>query len=211
MAFRRSTVRSRSAPNFLLIVNILVDCHLKTFLNIIKMRNLLLWINKIFSCRSINLISIFILLITATPFSSFAQSIEKNKIPFTKDGRLSFIKQNSRHAFKIIAIEIADNSQERARGLMGHRSLSDSQGMLFIYPKEKVLSFWMKNTAIPLDIIFINKSRRIIKVHSNAVPMDKTSILSGEPVLYALEVNAGFCARYAIADGDEIKFEKFPR
>lgn len=137
-----------------------------------------------------------------------AQTAEENKKFFKKEGRLSFIKQNSRNIFKMIDIEIANNNKEREEGLMGYRSLSDSQGMFFIYPKEKILSFWMKNTLIPLDIIFINKSKQIVKIYPHAVPMNETSILSKKPASYALEVNAGFCARHTIVEGDEIKFEK---
>ena len=150
----------------------------------------------------------FIFLIAAALTYGPTQAAEENKKFFKKEGRLSFIEQNSHQTFKIIDIEIANNHKERAEGLMGYRSLSDSQGMFFIYPKEKILSFWMKNTLIPLDIIFINKSQQIVKIHPNAVPMNETSILSKKPASYALEVNAGFCARHAIVEGDKIEFEK---
>ncbi|MDD3887561.1 MAG: DUF192 domain-containing protein [Patescibacteria group bacterium] len=108
---------------------------------------------------------------------------------------------------KIIDIEVANNDEKRTQGLMWRKSMSENSGMLFIFDAEKQLSFWMKNTLIPLDIIYVNKFKEIIAIHNNTVPLSEISILSKQPAKYVVEVNAGFCNNNIININDKIKFK----
>ncbi|MCD4817203.1 MAG: DUF192 domain-containing protein [Candidatus Cloacimonetes bacterium] len=126
---------------------------------------------------------------------------------FKKEGRLVFICNNSNETIQRIDIEVADNDYERAQGLMWRYSMSDSVGMLFIFDYEKPRSFWMKNTYIPLDIIFLNVDLEIVSIQKFTEPLSELSIPSYQPSKYVIEVNAGFCDKYGISEGDKVKFE----
>jgi uncharacterized membrane protein (UPF0127 family) len=106
-------------------------------------------------------------------------------------------------------VEVADDGEERARGLMFRAEMARSAGMLFIYPAPQRASFWMKNTLIPLDMIFADGSGRVTRVHSNAVPGDLTPIDGGEGVVAVLEINGGLAARMSIAPGTELRHPAF--
>lgn len=127
-------------------------------------------------------------------------------IPFTTEGELVFISRISSDTLAIIDIEVADDIQERARGLMYRQALPDNGGMLFIHDYEEMQSFWMKNTYIPLDILFVNAQKEIVTIHVNTTPMKEWSYASTLPALYVVEVNAGFCARHGITEGDKIEY-----
>ena len=129
------------------------------------------------------------------------------EIPFIKQGELIFIDRTATDALAIIGIEVADDDQKRARGLMYRKSIPENGGMLFTHETEQIQSFWMKNTYIPLDIIFVNKERKIVTIHPNTRPMKEWSYASTEPAIYVVEVNAGFCARNNIRTGDKIDFK----
>jgi len=126
---------------------------------------------------------------------------------FIREGRLTFIKKDRGETPLSIAIEIADSEEERARGLMWRQSMPDSAGMLFIFEEERPLSFWMANTYLPLDIIFIDHGFSIVAIGHNATPLSETPIPSLAPARYAVEVNAWFCRQNGIAVGDKIKWE----
>lgn len=100
--------------------------------------------------------------------------------------------------------EIASTREERAQGLMYRKKLAKNSGMLFVFPENRILSFYMKNTLIPLDIAFINRNFEIIDIQSME-PLDETSINSKGRAQYALEVNKGFFAKEGIEVGDKIK------
>ncbi len=123
-----------------------------------------------------------------------------SSIDFRKDGELT-ISDRSRNEIVTIDIEIVEDPQSLGQGLMYRESMEEHQGMLFIFqpvnqPRER--SMWMKNTIIPLDMIFIRQNRTIAHIAENTVPFDESSIHSGEPVSYVLEVNAGFVERYGV-------------
>lgn len=98
-------------------------------------------------------------------------------------------------------MELALTPAEQARGLMHRSSLSDTGGMLFVYPRPQRSSFWMKNTLIPLDMIFLAPDGRVAHVHENAIPHDETPILGGDNILAVLEINGGLAARQGITPG----------
>lgn len=127
-------------------------------------------------------------------------------IPFLQQGELLFIGHSKSDTLARIAIEVADDNQKRARGLMYRKSIPENGGMLFIHEKEEIQHFWMKNTYIPLDIIFVNREKIIVTVHPNTSPMKEWSYASTEPALYVVEVNAGFSIRHNIGSGDKIDF-----
>lgn len=102
------------------------------------------------------------------------------------------------------SVEIADDPQERAQGLMFRESLPMSAGMLFIYEQPQELSFWMRNTLIPLDMIFIDSAGVVQHVHHNAIPHDLTPIPGGRGIA-VLEINGGLAARLGIGKGSEIR------
>ncbi len=107
------------------------------------------------------------------------------------------------------AVELADDAEERARGLMFRESMPRSAGMLFIYPEPHRASFWMRNTLIPLDMIFIGPDGVVSRVHENARPRDETPIDGGEGVLAVLEVNGGMAGRLGIGPGTEVRHPAF--
>lgn len=106
-------------------------------------------------------------------------------------------------------VEIADTDASRARGLMYRKSLPGDQGMLFAFNEVAMQSFWMKNTLIPLDILFVERSGRIAKIHANARPHVLAPIGSGRPVWAVLELNGGLTALLGIRAGDRVRHRIF--
>jgi len=108
-------------------------------------------------------------------------------------------------------VELADDPQERAQGLMHRPGLADDAGMLFLYEWPQPVAFWMENTLIPLDMIFFDAAGRVVRVHENAVPLDRTPIPGGDAVLAVLEINGGLARRIGIAPGDELRHPAMPQ
>ena len=99
-------------------------------------------------------------------------------------------------------VRVADDPEERARGLMEVEAMGTLEGMLFVYEKPGPASFWMENTLIPLDMLFAGEDGTITRIHENAVPLDRTSIPGGEKVKFVLEINGGLSDRLGIEVGD---------
>ncbi|WP_299641392.1 DUF192 domain-containing protein [uncultured Ruegeria sp.] len=106
-------------------------------------------------------------------------------------------------------VEVAVTPQERARGLMFRESLPTRSGMLFVFDPPQPVAFWMKNTLIPLDMIFVDRTGLVTRVHKGAIPGDLTPIEGGDSVFAVLEINGGLSARYSIAPGTKMKHEIF--
>ncbi|MDA3811450.1 MAG: DUF192 domain-containing protein [Spirochaetaceae bacterium] len=106
-------------------------------------------------------------------------------------------------ADKTIQVEIADTNQLRSLGLMNRETLEKNKGMLFIFENERKLSFWMKNTRIPLSIAYIAKNGEIKEIY-DMYPLDETAVKSTRSVLYALEMNQGWFKENNIHVGDRI-------
>jgi uncharacterized membrane protein (UPF0127 family) len=123
------------------------------------------------------------------------------------DGHVDFLNSEGR-VLASIAVEIADTELARRQGLMWRTGLDDTMGMLFIYTDTYERGFWMHNTPTPLDIIFVSEKRRIIHIAADAVPLSDTMLFSGGPAKYVVEVPAGFCRRYGIAEGAVINWQK---
>jgi uncharacterized membrane protein (UPF0127 family) len=107
------------------------------------------------------------------------------------------------------SIEVADDFAERAQGLMHRQSMPTLAGMLFIYENPGNLTFWMRNTLIPLDMIFIKPDGTVAHVHENAIPLDETPIPGGEGNLAVLEINGGLSRRLGIEVGDHVQHLAF--
>jgi uncharacterized protein len=104
-------------------------------------------------------------------------------------------------------VEIAATPEKREVGLMYRRELPPDRGMLFIFPAEKVNSFWMKNTPIALDMIFISRERKIVGIVHETVPFSLDGRSVSGPSQYVLEINGGLSRRYGFKAGDVVKFE----
>jgi uncharacterized membrane protein (UPF0127 family) len=106
-------------------------------------------------------------------------------------------------------VEIADDAAERAEGLMYRRSLADNAGMLFLYPSPQPVEFWMKNTLLSLDIVFVRADGTIARIAADTTPLSEDLIPSGEPVLAVLEVKAGTMRELGVAAGDRLRNAKY--
>lgn len=108
--------------------------------------------------------------------------------------------------------EMASTPEERANGMMFRRNLSENEGMFFVFEKPEILSFWMKNTLIPLDIIFIDSDRRIINIKKMALPCEKDPcplFSSGAPAQYVLEIGGGLSDKFGIMSGMKLVIGNF--
>ena len=116
---------------------------------------------------------------------------------------LTVVSGDQRHALRV---EVARTPQEQARGLMFRTAMGPNEGMLFPYEQPRILSFWMKNTVLSLDIVFIGPDRRVINIAANTVPYSEESVLSDAPAIAALELNAGRAAELGILPGAQVEW-----
>ncbi|MCB0464747.1 MAG: DUF192 domain-containing protein [Aequorivita sp.] len=128
------------------------------------------------------------------------------EITFTKEGELSILKAKNDSLIAKLDIEIADDEYTTQTGLMYRHSMAKNQGMLFVFNDSRQRSFYMKNTEIPLDIIYINSEKKIVSIQKNAKPFDETSLPSEGATEYVLEVNAGLSDKWKLEKGDKIEF-----
>jgi hypothetical protein len=108
-------------------------------------------------------------------------------------------------------VELADDAAERARGLMFRESMASGAGMLFLYDRPQPVSFWMKNTLIPLDMVFMDASGTVTRVHEAAVPGDLRPIDGGEGVIAVLEINARLARGLGIGPGAVMRHPGLPQ
>ena len=137
--------------------------------------------------------------------SNRVQEIEitPQDIDFTRDGEVSIFKNDS--LIQTIEVEFAKNDEERALGLMYRSSMDEHQGMWFIFPEEAPRSFYMRNTEIPLDIIYLDKDKKVVSIAKNARHYDETSLPSEKPAMYVLEINGGLSDKWGIEKGDRME------
>lgn len=114
---------------------------------------------------------------------------------------LSIRSADATHGF---VVEVAESGDQQAQGLMFRTSLSPDKGMIFPFPEDKPASFWMKNTVIPLDIIFIRRDGTIESITANTVPYSLAPVRSNEPVAAVLELAAGRAGELGIRSGDTV-------
>lgn len=115
---------------------------------------------------------------------------------------LTIVSGGKRHLFQI---EMAISAEQMAQGLMFRRQMAPDAGMLFLHREERELSMWMKNTFIPLDMVFIAADGRITRIAQRTVPQSLTTISSDGPAMAVLELNAGTAERLGIKPGDRVE------
>lgn len=115
----------------------------------------------------------------------------------------------TRNGIEEFRVELARTPEELARGLMFRRELPERQGMLFDFLAEQHVGFWMRNTLIPLDMLFIGADGVIRHLHENAVPLSEETIASRYPVRAVLEINGGLARRLGIRPGDRVRHRIF--
>ena len=120
--------------------------------------------------------------------------------------RLEIDTASGAHVFKV---ELMSTDAEREHGLMFRKSLARDHGMLFDFHQQQPVVFWMKDTLIPLDMIFVAQNGRVVSIKHDAKPMDETLINSGAPTLGVIEVNAGVADAIGLKVGDEVKHPIF--
>lgn len=170
--------------------------------------------SKIFKIGVLIVIVAFVILMLSdllAPKPKLSHSMNYNQkdevYKFTKNGELSFQSKDGKF-ISSMELEFADNDKERAQGLMYRTEMEENQGMLFIFPTETRQSFYMKNTVISLDMLFINSNLEIVTIHKEAKPYDLSSYASSAPAQYVLETIAGYTDKYNIKVGDKVIFRK---
>ena len=133
------------------------------------------------------------------------ESIETPPITFTKEGELYLIK-SSWDTIQKLDIEFAESDYEHQTGLMYRESMEDHQGMLFLYETERVRSFYMKNTYIPLDIIYYEADSTLVSIQKNATPRDETPLPSEGPAQFILEINGGLSDDWGLEQDDKMSY-----
>ncbi|MGH6684136.1 MAG: DUF192 domain-containing protein [Pseudolabrys sp.] len=115
----------------------------------------------------------------------------------------------SKTGVHVFSVEIADTDAAREKGLMFRKALPEGEGMLFDFQKEQDVSFWMKNTYIALDMIFIRGDGRILRIAENTEPLSTRTVPSGGPVRAVLEVIGGTAEQMGLAPGDRVAYAPF--
>jgi len=133
---------------------------------------------------------------------------QPHEVRFHKEGELVFINKDGK-SIVTVDVEIPQTLKKIYAGLMFRHTLAENQGMLFEHDKFKARYFWMKNTYIPLDMIFADKTKHIIRISENEAPLSKELIPIPEGTQYTIEVNSGFCHKYGIAAGDRVEIRSF--
>ena len=160
------------------------------------------------------LTALFLTVITVTLISACSQDSKKPNTEERDNNRtrtlnykrtLSFLSAEE-DTISTISVAIADNDQERSQGLMDVRNLPADKGMLFIFEENKPRGFWMANTPLPLDIIFVNADKEIVRIHHNAQPFSEKSLTTDKPAQYVIETNAGYTVSHDVQEGQKVAF-----
>ena len=131
------------------------------------------------------------------PETADIQSMEPQ---FTEEGVGAFVDQNG-DTLASFRLELAETAAETAQGMMYRRSVPEGTGMLFIMAEERPQSFWMRNTYVPLDIIYLKADGAVVSIQANAQPMNDMPLPSEGPAKYVLEIAGGGSAQYGIKTG----------
>ena len=135
------------------------------------------------------------------------KEIEPQNIDFRDDADLYLINTKG-DTINTLDIEIADDDYSRQTGLMYRESIKENQGMLFVYSRESMRNFYMKNTYIPLDLIFFNSDSTIVSFQKDAKPLDESNLPSQVPAHFILEINAGLSERWDLKAGDRFSLQQ---
>jgi uncharacterized protein len=116
--------------------------------------------------------------------------------------KLEIVSGDKTHVFQV---EVMKTPEQRAKGLMFREYMPEERGMLFDFEREEPVAMWMRNTKIPLDMVFIRANGVVLRIHERAQPMDETTIPAGGLVRYVLELNGGIAAKLGLKAGDRVK------
>ncbi|MDX5325460.1 MAG: DUF192 domain-containing protein [Bacteroidota bacterium] len=131
--------------------------------------------------------------------------VEKDYEPtFKKEGELWVLDGSTNDTVVALDVEYAESEEEIQFGMMYRKHMDPTTGMLFFMPVQRMQSFWMRNTYVPLDIIYINDSLKVVSIQKNAQPLTETSRPSDGPALYVLEVKGGLSDQKGIKKGDQV-------
>jgi uncharacterized membrane protein (UPF0127 family) len=149
---------------------------------------------------------LFLLVVLLTPAPARMAMAEGGLARFEQDRLAIETAKGGRHDF---SVELAITPQQQQQGLMFRRDMAPDASMLFVYRPERVVSMWMRNTLIPLDMLFIADNGRVVKIVERTVPLSLKTISSDRPVRAVLEVNGGTVARLGIMPGDRVLHDTF--
>lgn len=134
------------------------------------------------------------------------KQVKPVEVHFKKEGELKLYKSQSDSLIVKLEIEIADTDYEVQTGLMYRNSMKENRGMLFVFPSMQNRYFYMRNTKLPLDLIYLDQNKTIVSFQENAKPFDETSLPSQVPAQYVLEVNAGLAEKWLLEIGDRMEY-----
>lgn len=126
---------------------------------------------------------------------------------FTEEGVGALVAENG-DTLAAFRLELAESTAETTQGMMFRRSVPEGTGMLFIMPEERFQSFWMRNTYVPLDIIYISSDGRVVSIQANAQPLNETPLPSEGPAKYVLEIAGGRSAALGITPGTQLLWKR---
>lgn len=133
-----------------------------------------------------------------------ATSVEPKQEKYLNEGTVTF---HGKDGASVITFELANTPREIEKGLMYRKHMPDSVGMVFKFPYPDMRSFWMKNTHISLDIIFVNELFEIVNIEEYAQPFSQYSLPSTAPAMYVIEVNAGYSKKHGLGPGTKLEID----
>lgn len=136
-------------------------------------------------------------------------TVKPTEITFQKEGELTIYKGTNDSLITKLDIEIAKSEYDIQTGLMYRNSMKENQGMLFVFKEVTQRSFYMKNTRIPLDLIFLDHNKTIVSFQENAKPLDETSLPSNAMAQFVLEINAGLSEKWGLDVGDKMDYFEY--
>jgi hypothetical protein len=142
------------------------------------------------------------------PITQSPTTTQTGAYEFVKQGEVRF-QTAKRDFISAIDVELAQDESKRQLGLMYRDELAENQGMLFVFEGDGERAFWMKNTVLPLDMIFVNSKDEIVTIHKNTTPYSEQSYASSKPAQFVIEVNAGYTDRHKLSVGDHIVWNRF--
>jgi len=152
--------------------------------------------------------TVFIILLLSSLALLHSNVQIKHNIEFEQSGILKILPSEM-HDTLTVKIELAESDSEMMQGLMYRKAMAPDEGMLFVYAQMQEMYFWMKNTYIPLDLIYIDEDGVIVDLQENTTPFSEKSIVSNVLSRYVLEVNAGFCEKNYVIVGDKVIWSRF--
>lgn len=162
------------------------------FLNYVKTGIIVVLITTLISCKKDNSVT-----------------VKPAEITFKKEGELTLHKGTNDSLLAKLNIEIAKSEYDIQTGLMYRNNMKENQGMLFVFPDIRERSFYMKNTRIPLDLVFLDHNKTIVSFQENAKPLNETSLPSNALAQFVLEINAGLAEKWVLEVGDKMDYFEY--